>query len=656
MNILYCDTETFSSTPLNNGVNAYSDADDFEVMIFTYAEDDGEPQIVDFTANETIPAHIARALRDTKIIKVWHNSGFDRTVVRKGLGIDMPPEAIHDTLVNALCHGLPGGLDKLGAIFNVASDQRKDKRGKELIHMFCKPQPKNTKLRRKTRDTHPLEWEQFRDYAKQDIPAMRTIYKKMPRWSFFDNPREFALWCLDQKINDRGVQIDVDFAEAAVCAVDAEKVRLKDRTEDNTLGLLASTTQRDKLLAFVMAAYGIDLPNTQAGTIERRIEDPGIPEPLRELLRIRLMAGSASVAKYKKILKVISPDGRLRAALQFAGAARTARWGGRLFQPQNLPRPDIEPELVEAFIRALLIGCEDLISDNVMKGLANALRGLIIAGPGKKLVAADLSNIEGRCLAWQAYETWKLDAYREYDAGTGPDLYYITAGRVLDKDPSKVTKAERQSAGKVPELACGYQGAVGAFGTMMQLYGLNLSEPQILKIVKDWRDANENIRSYWKDAENAVREAILNPGLVAHCRRVKIVRKGAWLKVELPSGRFLSYASPKVHPDGHISYWGLNSYTRKWEEIDTYGGKLVENWTQAIARDVMAHNMPAIEAAGYAIVLTVHDEVITEAPDDPSYTVERLCALLTAPPQWEGIEEFPLSASGFEAYRYKKEG
>ena len=659
--ILFADTETFSSTPIRNGVHAYSDADDAELMVISYARDNDPVTVLDLTAGDPV-GDFYDAVRDAEFV-VFHNSIFDRTILRKLGQLVIPPEKVHDTLVNALAHGLPGGLDKLCGIFKVPTDLAKDKRGKELIQMFCKPQPKNQKLRRKTRDTHPVEWQQFLDYAGSDILAMRDLYRRMPRWSFFDCPAEHALWCLDQRINDRGFGVDIDLAHAALRAADEEKARLKAQTQDITDGEVESTTKRDQLLAHLLGCYGIDLPNLQAGTLERRIEDPNIPEPVRELLRIRLSASQASIAKFKKMLQVVSLDNRMRGGLQFSGAARTARWSGKLFQPQNLPRPVMDAEAIEELIQAVKDGVEELLEyrseggDSLafMKALSNAVRGLIVPQEGRKLVAADLSNIEGRVLAWLANEDWKLQAFRDFDAGTGPDLYYLTASKVLGKPWQDVTKAERQTSGKVPELACGYQGAVGAFGTMAKLYGLDLSEKAILKIVQDWREANENIRSLWQDLEAAAREAITNPGLTVYCRRIQFQRKGAWLKVRLPSGRFLSYASPKVYPDGGITYWGLNSYTRKWEEIHTYGGKLAENITQAVARDVMAANMPAIEAAGFLIVLTVHDEIITEAPDTDDFSAELLSKLLASPPPWDGVEDLPLAAAGFEGHRYRKE-
>jgi DNA polymerase len=656
--ILFADTETFSSVPIKEGVHAYSDADDAEIMLITYARDDGEVHCIDLTAGENA-GDFYDAVRDAEIV-VFHNSAFDRTMLRKCGQLVIPCEKIHDTMVNARAHGLPGALGVLCEIFRLPSDQQKDKRGKQLIQMFCKPQPKNQKLRRKTRDSHPIEWEQFKDYAKSDIPSMRALYYKLPRWNFFDNPKEHALWCLDQKINDRGFGVDLDLIEGAERAVADEKARLKDRAQEVTeydpdTGVgVESATKRDQLLRYALEEMGVSLPDLRAGTIERRLDDPDVPEPLKELLRIRLMAASASSAKYKRASKVMSAA-RIRGSMSFSGAARTGRWSGSLFQPQNLPRPDMKAEEIEQFIEALKGGYEELISDNIMKGLANSLRGLIVPGEGKKLVVSDLSNIEGRVLSWLANEEWKLDAFRAYDAGEGPDLYYVTAAAVTGKPLHLLTKLDRQNSGKVPELACGYQGAVGAFQRMAQLFGLNLSDKEVIRIVTDWRKANWNIVSFWGDLEEAFREACANPGKTVLCRKVRFLKQGAWLRVIMPGGTSLSYASPKVDSDGKLSYMGLNNYTRQWESIPTYGGKLAENITQHVARCVMAEALPAIEAAGYEITLLVHDEVVCEAPDLLEFNEKNLSSLLVKKPAWPDIEALPLSAAGFEGYRYRKE-
>lgn len=287
-----------------------------------------------------------------------------------------------------------------------------------------------------------------------------------------------------------------------------------------------------------------------------------------------------------------------------------------------------------------------------MEAASSSIRSALTASPGKKLVASDLSNIEGRFLAWLAGEEKKLQAFRDYDAGTGHDLYKITAGGILGKRPEDVTKDERQVSGKVPELACGFGGAVGAFQSMARLYGLEMSDARALDIVKGWRKNNPNIVSLWHDLEEAAVLAVSSPGRRFECRRLVLQRDGSWLRIRLPSGRCLCYPGVRVE-DGKLTYMGVNQYTRKWERIPTYGGKLSENATQAGARDVIAHQMPEVEAAGFEIVLTVHDEIVCEAAlDNPSLTSHYLSSLMSAVPPW--AQGLPLAAEGYEAQRYRK--
>lgn len=676
--ILYLDLETFSDVEIKKGTSRYCEGA-LEILLTAYAVDDGAVQV-----EEGYPDRVADLAEQADRI-VIHNSKFDRTVCET-LGIDMPIAKIHDTLVQARSHGLPGGLGILCEVLKVPTDKAKDKRGRELIHLFCKPRPKNSELRRATKLTHPDQWAEFIEYAALDIEAMREVYKRLPKWNY-GNPSppnqslsERDLWLLDQKINDRGFKVDVDLATAAIDAVETEKRHLARRVNTMTGGEVEAATQRDKLLEHLLEWYGVKLPDMQKGTLERRLLDENIPDPVKELIAIRLEASTTSTSKYRTLLDTVSADGRLRGTLEFCGASRTGRWGGRLFQPQNLPRPKHDRETLEDFVEALKAGCYDLLFDDVIAHCSSAIRGCLVAPNGKKLVAADLSNIEGRVLAWLAGEEWKLQAFRDYDAGTGPDLYKMTAGSILGKAPEDVTKDERQSTGKVPELACGYQGAVGAFASMARLYGLDLPEEEVLAIVKAWRRANRNITRFWYELEQAAIGAVETPGVTREVGLLKVRRDGAWLKIVLPSGRALVYPQPKLgHRKGpcrlcgglgeveevkcsecngtgetygrlQLNYSGVDPYTKQWARIWTYGGKLVENVVQAVARDVLADAMPRAEASGYEIVLTVHDEIVTETTTG---TAEGLSAIMSTNPPW--AEGLPLSAAGFSALRYGKE-
>ncbi|MGP0955198.1 DNA polymerase [Serratia sp. CY82433] len=685
MRKLWLDKETFCEVPIRNGTHVYAEC--AEVMLIAWAIDDEPVQVVDLTAGDALPERFLAALADPDY-EVWaQNSHFDRTVMRHALPNILPPvERWRDTMVQALAHGLPGALGALCEVLDIPQDKAKDKEGKALIQLFCKPRPKNNKLRRATRKTHPEEWRRFVAYAGNDIEAMREVHKRLPKWNY--QGAELALWHRDQRINDRGVCVDVELAEAAITAVEIEQKRLAKRTQVMTDGEVQAATQRDALIKHIVESYGVELPDMQKSTLERRIADPDLPSEVKELLAIRLQACTTSTSKYKALMKGVSSDGRLRGTLQFCGASRTGRWAGRLFQPQNLPRPSLKQDEIATGIEAIKAGCADLLYD-VMPLTSSAIRGCIQAPPGKKLVVSDLSNIEGRFLAWLAGEEWKLQAFRDFDAGTGADLYKLAYARAFNISPDDVTKHQRQ-IGKVMELGLGYGGGVAAFVTFALVYGLDLEDladaalPNIpLDIQREarswwrksvetkrtyglservfitcdslkrlWRKAHPATVSFWAELEATVRRAIGSPKNTFVCRRLKVRRDGAWLRIVLPSGRAVCYPSPAIR-DGKITYMGVNQYSRKWQRLGTYGGKLVENGTQAGSRDVLADSMPHIEAAGYDIVLTVHDEDITEAPDTPEYNAEALSALLATNPEW--APDLPLNAAGFEAYRYRKD-
>lgn len=703
--ILWGDLETYCDTPINNGTHAY--AERVEVMLFAWAIDDGPVSVWDLTTGEPIPSQLRKAIANPDTILYFHNSHFDRTVLRHAMPELAPPvERWRDTMVQALAHSLPGALGALCEVLGVPQDKAKDKEGKALIQLFCKPRPKNSKLRRATSKTHPVEWQRFVAYAGLDIEAMREIFRRLPKWNY--QGAELALWHRDQQINDRGVCMDVQLARAAIEAVEQEQKRLAKRTQVMTDGEVQAATQRDAMLKHIVESYGVDLPDMQRSTLERRIADPDLPSAVKELLAIRLQASTTSTSKYKSLMKGISNDGRLRGTLQFCGASRTGRWAGRLFQPQNLPRPSLEQEQIDEGIEALKAGCADLLFDNIMELTSSALRGCIMAPEGKKLVVSDLSNIEGRKLAWLAGEQWKLDAFREYDTlildsngkpiwdapakdfkRRGPDLYKLAYARAFNISPDNVDKYQRQ-IGKVMELGLGFGGGVAAFLTFALVYGLDLDElanaalpnipRDVLREAKSWYDESVKRKStyglservfiacdslkrlwrrahpmtcdFWYQLERTVRSAIAAPGKTLYCEKLKVRRDGAWLRIQLPSGRALCYPSPAIE-NGNITYQGVNSYSRKWQRLKTYGGKLVENVTQAAARDVLAGNMPLIENAGYSIVLTVHDEVICEAPDTDDFNDKALSALLSTNPEW--APDIPLNAGGFEAYHYRKD-
>jgi DNA polymerase len=738
MTILWGDLETYCEVPIKDGTHRY--AASAQIMLWAYALDDGPVKVWDilgqevsyvepligervYAATHTMPDDLFQAIVDEAVLICFHNAGFDRTILRHaGSAVERAAAARVSrwrcTMAQALAHSLPGALEKLCEVLNIDLDKRKLKEGKQLVQLFCKPRPKNMKERRATRATQPEEWRRFVEYAGHDIEAMRACHAKLPQWNY--KGRELELFHLDAKINERGIAIDMALVDAAIDAAERSKATLAEQTVELTDGAVASTNQRDALLAHLLAEHGVDLPDMQASTLERRIQDPDLPVPVRELLGIRLQASRASTSKYAALRKGTSDDCRVRGTAQFCGAGRTGRWAHRLFQPGNLPRPDISAiaewhglevktskylllrsapgvtedhihQFVTTGIDAMKTGCEDLLYANVMALAATAVRGSIVAPKGKKLVVSDLANIEGRVAAWLAGEDWKLRAFQAYDAGTGPDLYKLAYSKSFNVTPESVNKPQRQ-IGKVMELMLQYAGGVGAYLTGALTYGIDLEEmaedaylmlPADLRVEAEgflqwsrdqkrptygltdkafvvcdsfkrgWRNGHPAITSYWPELEDAIREAVTNPGVTLTCRKLKVRRDGAWLRIGLPSGRALCYPSPEVGPTGEITYMGVNQYSRQWSRLKSYGGKFFENICQAVARDVLAWNMPAIDAADYEIVLTVHDEVLTETPDSREFNPDHLGSLLAAVPPW--AVGMPLAAGGFEDYRYRKD-
>lgn len=695
---LFFDTETYSETPITHGGYRYTE--DCELMIATYALDDGPVKLWDATKSQLVPNELHDALEDDRILKIAHNSPFDRQVAKNAMGYDIAIELWRCTMMRAMCHGLPGSLDKLSDIFKLG-DAAKHKSGKALIHLFCKP----NKGVRNTSTTHPEQWATFCDYAKGDIDALRALDKILPKWNL--TPEYLSYWFLDQRSNDRGVAIDVELAEAALRAVNKEQASLKERTQllteyDGEGEGLESTSKRDKMLEYMLEAYGVSLPDLQMATIERRLQDPDLPIELKELLAMRLQVSTTSTSKYKAMLRAKNSDGRVRGMIQFSGAIRTGRDAGRVIQPQNFPSRGLMPqEDIELGIRLLKQDAADLVYDNVMHLTSSCLRPALVAAPGMKLVAADLSNIEGRYLAWIAGEEWKLQAFRDFDTITGyddegeairkgPDLYKMAYAKSFSIHHSEVDKAGRQ-VGKVQELALGFAGGVGAFMTFAAAYSLDLDEMASVAydtlpietreeaegfyewsiekkrntfglskeafVVCDsfkrlWREAHQNIVNLWGGLEEIFRSAAESTGREYTYGKFSAIREGQWLRLTMPSGRALCFPYPRVDDGGKLSFMGINQYSRRWERITTFGGKLAENVTQAGANDVFRHGAKLSDAHGYPLVFPVHDELVCEVPDSAEYSAEGLSKYMATVPAW--AKGLPLAAEGFEAKRYRK--
>ncbi len=651
MTTLYLDLETYCEVPITHGTHRY--AEEAEVLLVALAVDDLPTGVWDTQFRPTWKRDLQSLIDDADTI-VIHNSHFDRTILRHQ-GVDVPVEKIRDTMVQALSHSLPGSLGMLCDVLGVPTDKAKDKAGKKLIHLFTKPRPKNMKLRRADRASHPAEWAEFIEYARLDVDATRDIYGRLPTWN--NSRGERNLWRIDQRVNDRGIAIDLGLAGAALRAFRRTSGTLAARAADLTNGMVKSATQRSATVNYLRRMHFVETTDLTKKTVSALLKTDLDPVA-RELLEIRQQAAATSPAKYKVLLDATSSDGRLRGTLQFCGASRTGRDAGRIFQPQNLPRPTMDADVIETGIAAMKLDCEDLLFDNVTDLCSSAVRGCLIAPAGRKLVIADLSNIEGRVLAWLAGEDWKVEAFYDFDRGVGHDLYVVAYAKGFNVDPELVVENKKtgdgsmRQYGKTMELACGYQGGVGAFRTMGGPAVEAMTDDEIQPLVSAWRKAHSNVVKLWYGVEAAAKAAIRRPDDLTFYDKLQFDMKDGWLRIKLPSDRYLSYRNAKIE-EGRITFEGVNQFTKKWERIETYGGKLVENIVQAVARDVFMTGMVGAEEHGYEVCIRVHDELITEVPDTPEYNVPQLASIMATNPSW--AVGLPLAAAGFSCYRYRKD-
>lgn len=687
MTVVYLDFETFSEVPISHGTYVY--ANSAEVLCCTYAVNDGPVQCIDFTSGGTREC-IDTIIRHASVV-VAHNAMFDRNVMRCSKILQVPPiNKWRCTMVNALAHGLPGSLRKLCEVLKVPSSSAKLD-GNRLISLFCKPLGKNRKIRRATRETHPKDWALFIEYAKMDVEATREVWQRLPKWNYGEEgvgAFERNLWHLDQKMNDRGVPVDIPLVNAVISAVSIAQKNLRKDVATHTRGQVNAATERDKMLGFILAEYGIGLDDITSSTVKKLLDRDDLDPGLKTLLEMRAQVSQTSTAKYSAFLRAATRD-RVCGMIQFCGAARTGRDAARTVQLQNLTRGSLSPEEVETAIDTFKGGYADIIYQNVINVASSLVRSVINAPKGQKFVVSDLSNIEGRGLAWLADETWKVKAFRDFDTGIGADIYKLAYARAFNISPDDVSKDGRM-IGKVMELALGYAGGTMAFASFVNIYGLNVEKMAIVAwgtLPKDtlkasqefitwqqslgrsypmsdraatvcetfkqlWRDAHPKTTLLWRALGDGFREVCETQDKVVTHNRLKIDKYKAWLRIKLPSGRYLCYPAPQVADDGQLSFMGTNGYTRKWERIKTFGGKLTENITQATARDFMFSTLQAIEIAGYPIVLRVHDEVVCEVPDKPKYNEKELSSLLATNPSWGA--GMPLAAAGYEAYRYRK--
>jgi DNA polymerase len=695
---LWIDTENRSPYAIKN-VGGYKHARTCEALLVAWAINDGPAYVWDvYNSTFTIPNQLADALNDPAYTVIAHGAHYDRNALAHALNIYIPVSRWRCSMALAYSLGLVGKLETLGVILGLPEDKQKLTDGRKLIQRFCKPRrpsKKNPNLYWEPADDFD-RWSRFIEYARMDVNAMRECVRRMPLWNYRGS--EVSVWKLDQLINDRGVGVDREAILALDRTVQREVALLNDETEELTDGEIQSATQRDAFLAYLNDRFGAKMESIDKETVERFLLRPDLDDPVfRRLLQIRQRVARTSTAKLSKMLQASSPrlNGTaidvVQGCFQYAGAARTGRWAGRLVQLQNPPRGTLKSEQLQAAVEDALADGLDLLYDNPMEIAASCVRPCLVPPPGSTYEVSDLSNIEGRVLPWLAGEQWKLDVFAAFDRGEGNDPYLETYAATFNVLIEYLGSHERQ-VGKVEELAFGYQGGVGAFQKMSATYHVDIGEhyntiwesatstqrakakklyararkrgesipPKHTFLAADivkqkWREAHPKVVAFWYDTERAAINAVNHPKYSYTAGRVTWTMRGKWLLAQLPSGRYLAYYNPRIE-DGVLWFDGTLQKDNKqaqWVSQPTYGGKLVENLTQAVARDVLAWAMLRLHKAGFYLVGHVHDEVITERADTAPDTLAELNDLLATPPPWS--DGLPLAATGFTAKRYRKD-
>jgi DNA polymerase len=661
MGTLHIDFETRSAVDLRlAGVGVYARDKSTSVLCIAWAIDDGEVQIWRHTDDAKALEPLATAVSTCEDI-VAHNAAFELAIWNHNFkhAYKMPYLDVNKmrcTMAQAYAMGLPGNLE--GAAAAMGLDVRKDLVGGRVMRQLAKPRdilPDGTIVWW----DKPERYEQLYDYCIQDVKVERELDKRLLRLS----PEELELWRLDQRINNRGIMVDMKAVKAANEIVGFESSRLDAEMKTVTGNFVACCTEVSRIKEWLKVS-GIEVDSLSKDKVAELLKGDLTPEQ-RRVLELRKEAGKTSTAKLVAFLNRAEEDGRIRGILQYH-AAHTGRWGGRGIQPQNFPRPGISQHEIEAVFTILdsdqgiqqKIELIDMFHGSPTEMISHILRGFLIAKPGHEFIGADYSAIEGRVLAWLCGEEKILELYRG-----GQDVYKWNAMSIFGLNSVEEVTDGQRFVGKVAELALGYGGGKGAFKVMSQGYGLEVNDDESERIKGAWRDNRPCTVRYWRELEQSALTATLNPGRTFKAgpgnRGVKFLKSGSFLFCQLPSQRVLTYPYPKVETittpwgdekDG-LTYMTVNSYSRKWTREKTYGGKLSENVTQAVARDLLAHSLFEFEKEDIPVVMHVHDEVLTEVPIG-QYDVSTIESIAASTPAW--AKDLPVEASGWKGNRYQK--
>lgn len=643
---LFADIETYSSADLaRGGVRKYTEAPDFDILLMSYAWDDEPVRVWDFTADGP-PPWLREALLDETVLKVAWNISFERTCFNRYFDLYTPPEQWRDAMTLAAMNGLPMSLEAAGAALRL-TEQKLDT-GKALINYFCKPcRPTKTNggRTRNLPEHAPDKWQQFITYCGRDTEVERTIYQRLIHFPVTATERRVE-WA-DARINERGVMIDRQLVASAIRMDDAFKA--EHMQEMQRLTGLENPNSLVQLKGW-LATRGLT-PETLDKKAVSELLDAAIDPTTRRVLRLRQLLGKSSTAKYTAMEEAVCNDGRIRGLLQYYGAGRTGRWAGRRVQLQNLAQNHLDQiDLVRDIVKHGDLEGLELIYDNVPDVLSQLIRTALIAKDGHTFLVADYHAIEAVCIAYLAGEGWRLNVF----AGDGK-IYEASYAQAFGVPKESVKKGtpERQK-GKIMELALGYGGgpsALLAFGADK----LGLEPEQLQELVDRWRAASPKITAMWRACEKAAKAAIRCSGKAYRLKNgCAYLRDRDALRLILPSGRRLSYWGAWLDEDsGSIRFMGQNQTTRKWERMETWGGRLVENIVQAYARDILAEAILRLEAAGFPVVFSVHDECIVEAPEGTRW--QDMAEIMGQPVSWApGLDKY-LHADGYETIFYRKD-
>lgn len=656
MRALFIDVETFSSVDITEaGAYKYIESPDFEILMIGYAIDSNPVKVIDLVQGEGLPDDFEDALFDPEYLKVAHNAVFERLSFKR-IGYDIPIEEWYCTAVKAAYCGLPISLDNVSKVLNLKD--KKLETGKALIKYFscpCKPTKINGMRTRNFPGHAPEKWEMYKEYNKYDVLAEREIFNLLSAYAIPDIERR--MYVIDQTINDNGILIDLELASSAI-AVDSAYTEYLVNLAKNLTGL-DNPNSAAQIKNWIEAQTGQEVSSLAKGSIDDLFDTLKDYPKVIELLNIRKKLAKTSIKKYYAMLNCAMSDNRARGMFQFYGANRTGRWAGRLIQLQNLSKNHVSNiEIPRDLVRAKDIDTIEMLYEDVPDILSQLVRTAFIAPKGKLLAVADFSAIEARVISWLAGEEWRMNVFR----GNGK-IYEATGSKMFNVPISAITKgSELRQKSKISELALGYEGAIGALRRMGG-EKMGLSDPEMMSLVRKWRQANPTIVELWANLDEASKES------VKYCKSITVNDKliidtdSENMTIELPSGRKLFYRNPQLKPKiaknstrASISlfYEGVIQETKQWGLIDTYGGKLTENCVQAIARDLLAFSMLQIVEAGYKIVGHIHDEVLVEVPEENAKEhYDKIVELMSRAPEW--ALDMPLRADGYITPFYLKD-